>query len=101
MSPPIRDRSRHSSAPISFESHEDRKKAFMQLLQDHGISSTDTWERALKLIKHHEHFNALDTASERKQVFNEYKTVKSKKEKEQEKIKQKENDQKLVTFLKT
>lgn len=48
-----------------------------------GVSSTASWEQALKLIINDPRYGALKQLNERKQAFNEYKTKRAKEEKVQ------------------
>lgn len=45
------------------------------------MSSTASWEQALKLIVNDPRYGALKQLNERKQAFNEYKTKRAKEEK--------------------
>ena len=86
--------------PAVLDTPEAKKSAFMALLEECKVNSTSSWESALTKIKHHEHFNVLTTASDRKSIFNEYKTLLIRSEKEKEKLKERETDDKLISFLK-
>ena len=84
---------------VVYETKEDAKNAFKQLLRDKGVGSTSTWEQALKLISSDKRYNALPKLNEKKQCFNAYKIQKGKEEKEEERKAAKEAKEALYDYL--
>lgn len=82
-----------------FKTKDEAKQAFKDLLKEKNVPSQASWEQAMKLIVHDYRFEALQTLSEKKIVFNTYKQQKSKEEKEQERERAKENREKLRIYL--
>jgi len=72
-----------------WNSQEERKKAFTDLLSEKNVKSTMKWEEVSKLIGEDRRFNALTTAGERKQVFAEWVSQSKKREKEEERERRK------------
>jgi len=72
-----------------YANHEERKKAFHELLTDKAVKCTMKWEEAMKLITEDRRFNALASAGERKQVFAEWVTKSKKQAVEDERAKRK------------
>lgn len=72
-----------------WNSQEERRNAFRELLEDKGVKCTMKWEEAAKLVQEDRRFQALSTAGERKQAFAEYVTQSKKREKEEEREKRK------------
>jgi len=90
-----------STAPVKREwnTKEEAKQAFKELLREKNLPSTSTWEQAMKHIVHDYRFEALAKVNEKKQVFNTYKQQKANEEKEQERERAKENKEKLRIYL--
>merc|ERR1712110_165938 len=86
---------------IVYETKEEAKIAFKQLLRDKQVPANATWEVAMKLIINDVRYKALPKLSEKKQTFNEYKTQRGVEEKEEERRQAKENKEKLIKFLET
>ena len=86
--------------PYEYTSDADRKQKFHQLLEEFNISATTSWENCVKLTSQEKHFEAFPKASDRKQAFNEFKIIKQKQLKEEERKKQLEAEEKLTNFLK-
>ena len=84
---------------VVYETKEDAKNAFKQLLKDKAVASISTWEQAMKLISADKRYNAIPKLNEKKQCFNAYKTQKAKEEKEEERQAAKESKEKLYEFL--
>merc|ERR1712062_614609 len=59
---------------IVYETKEEAKIAFKQLLRDKQVPANATWEVAMKLIINDVRYKALPKLSEKEQTFNEYKT---------------------------
>merc|ERR1712151_1000764 len=57
--PKSRQKSPAFSMPAVFDTPEAKIAAFLALLEECKITSTSSWESALKQIKRHEHFNVL------------------------------------------
>jgi len=86
---------------LKFESKEDAKLAFKQLLRDKAVPANSNWETAMKMIINDARYQALSKLSERKQCFNEYKTQRGVEEKDEERRQAKENKDRLIKFLET
>lgn len=74
---------------------------FKEILREKNISSSSSWENALKNIGNDPRFERFRTHPERKQFFNDYKVQRMKEEKEEVKNKIKKAKEQLETFLKT
>uniref|UniRef100_A0A914BYC1 Uncharacterized protein n=1 Tax=Acrobeloides nanus TaxID=290746 RepID=A0A914BYC1_9BILA len=63
---------------------------FRELLRDKNaegrISSTSTWEQAVKYIQHDPRYGIITRISERKQIFNAWKTQRQKEEREEKRL---------------
>lgn len=75
------------------------KAAFKDALREKLVPASSTWEQAMKLIVADSRYGALKKLSEKKQAFNEYKTQRGKEEKEEERVRAKENKEKLQDYL--
>jgi pre-mRNA-processing factor 40 len=75
--------------------------AFKDLLREKGVTSSATWENALRLIGSDPRFAALRALNEKKQVFNAYKVQRQKEEKEEERKRLKQSKEELEKFLQT
>lgn len=84
---------------VVYETKEDAKTAFKNLLRDKGVASTSSWEQAMKLISNDKRYNALAKLNEKKQAFNAYKTQRGKEEKEEERQLAKEAKEALYDYL--
>uniref|UniRef100_A0A8C2JVK7 Pre-mRNA-processing factor 40 homolog A n=1 Tax=Cyprinus carpio TaxID=7962 RepID=A0A8C2JVK7_CYPCA len=78
---------------------EEAKQAFKELLKEKGVSSNASWEQAMKLIINDPRYSALPKLSEKKQAFNAYKVQTEKEEKEEARIKYKESKETFQRFL--
>uniref|UniRef100_A0A8C9TY07 Pre-mRNA-processing factor 40 homolog A n=1 Tax=Scleropages formosus TaxID=113540 RepID=A0A8C9TY07_SCLFO len=78
---------------------EEAKQAFKELLKEKGVSSTASWEQAMKMIINDPRYSALPKLSEKKQAFNAYKVQTEKEEKEEARIKYKESKETFQRFL--
>uniref|UniRef100_H2T461 Pre-mRNA-processing factor 40 homolog A n=1 Tax=Takifugu rubripes TaxID=31033 RepID=H2T461_TAKRU len=78
---------------------EEAKQAFKELLKEKGVSSNSSWEQAMKLIINDPRYSALPKLSEKKQAFNAYKVQTEKEEKEEARIKYKESKETFQRFL--
>uniref|UniRef100_F6R4T5 Uncharacterized protein n=1 Tax=Ciona intestinalis TaxID=7719 RepID=F6R4T5_CIOIN len=80
---------------------EEAKAAFKDALREKKVPAASSWEQAMKVIVSDPRYSALKKLSEKKQAFNEYKTQRGKEEKEEERIRTKENKEKYQKFLET
>uniref|UniRef100_A0A8C5ADF6 PRP40 pre-mRNA processing factor 40 homolog A n=1 Tax=Gadus morhua TaxID=8049 RepID=A0A8C5ADF6_GADMO len=78
---------------------EEAKQAFKELLKEKGVSSNSSWEQAMKMIINDPRYSALPKLSEKKQAFNAYKVQTEKEEKEEARIKYKESKETYQRFL--
>ncbi|TNN84489.1 Pre-mRNA-processing factor 40 A [Liparis tanakae] len=78
---------------------EEAKQAFKELLKEKGVSSNSSWEQAMKMIINDPRYSALPKLSEKKQAFNAYKVQTEKEEKEETRIKYKESKETFQRFL--
>ncbi|XP_071000107.1 pre-mRNA-processing factor 40 homolog A-like isoform X4 [Oncorhynchus clarkii lewisi] len=78
---------------------EEAKQAFKELLKEKGVSSNASWEQAMKMIINDPRYSALPKLSEKKQAFNAYKVQTEKEEKEETRIKYKESKEMYQRFL--
>ncbi|XP_014028565.1 pre-mRNA-processing factor 40 homolog A isoform X1 [Salmo salar] len=78
---------------------EEAKQAFKELLKEKGVSSSASWEQAMKMIINDPRYSALPKLSEKKQAFNAYKVQTEKEEKEETRIKYKESKETYQRFL--
>jgi len=59
---------------VRFETAEEQKNAFYELLANKGVRPQSTWSSIQRKIKSDPRYNAFDTEQERKSAFREYKT---------------------------
>uniref|UniRef100_A0AAY4DE55 Pre-mRNA-processing factor 40 homolog A n=1 Tax=Denticeps clupeoides TaxID=299321 RepID=A0AAY4DE55_9TELE len=78
---------------------EEAKQAFKELLKEKGVASNASWEQAMKMIINDPRYSALPKLSEKKQAFNAYKVQTEKEEKEEARIKYKEAKETFQRFL--
>ncbi|XP_061547721.1 pre-mRNA-processing factor 40 homolog A isoform X2 [Phycodurus eques] len=84
---------------FKWNTKEEAKQAFKELLKEKGVSSNSSWEQAMKLIINDPRYSALPKLSEKKQAFNAYKVQTEKEEKEEARIKYKESKETFQRFL--
>ncbi|XP_077473268.1 pre-mRNA-processing factor 40 homolog A [Stigmatopora argus] len=84
---------------LKWNTKEEAKLAFKELLKEKGVSSNSSWEQAMKLIINDPRYSALPKLSEKKQAFNAYKVQTEKEEKEEARIKYKESKETFQRFL--
>ncbi|CAG2177577.1 unnamed protein product, partial [Oppiella nova] len=77
----------------------DLSEVFKDLLKEKNVSSTASWEHALKLIGSDHRFERFRSHPERKQFFNAYKVQKAKEEKEEQRVRAKRAKENLEKFL--
>jgi len=91
-----------SSTPTpSLAQGRDIKEVFTQLLREKNVSSTASWEFALKLVSNDSRYDMFRHHPERKQMFNNYKIQRQKEEKEEQRARIKKGRQKLEEMLST
>ncbi|KAG8452347.1 hypothetical protein GDO86_004232 [Hymenochirus boettgeri] len=83
----------------SWNTKEEAKQYFKELLKDKGVTSNASWEQAMKMIINDPRYSALPKLSEKKQAFNAYKAQREKEEKEETRLRAKEAKEKLQRFL--
>lgn len=69
------------------------------LLREKNVSSSSSWEYAIKLMETDSRFESVRSLPNRKFIFNEYKQQKSKDEKEEQRLKAKKAKEDLEYFL--
>ncbi|KAM5182218.1 pre-mRNA-processing factor 40 homolog B [Mantella aurantiaca] len=78
---------------------EEAKQLFKELLKDKGVPSNASWEQAMKMIINDPRYSTLPKLSEKKQAFNAYKSQREKEEKEEARLRAKEAKENLQHFL--
>lgn len=71
------------------------------LLREKSVSSSSSWENAIKLMEPDPRFESVRSLPNRKFIFNEYKQQKAKEEKEEQRLKAKKAKEELEYFLNT
>lgn len=94
-----KDFSKKDEEHPEWEDKETAKAAFKAAIREKKVSSTSTWEQAMKAIVSDYRYAALKKLSEKKQAFNEYKTQRGKEEKEEARVRAREDKEKLHKFL--
>ncbi|CAL1582394.1 unnamed protein product [Knipowitschia caucasica] len=97
--PPKEERPELQKKTYKWNTKEEAKQAFKELLKEKGVSSNSSWEQAMKLIINDPRYSALPKLSEKKQAFNAYKVQTEKEEKEEARIKYKESKETFQRFL--
>uniref|UniRef100_A0A8C5M4H0 Pre-mRNA-processing factor 40 homolog B n=1 Tax=Leptobrachium leishanense TaxID=445787 RepID=A0A8C5M4H0_9ANUR len=83
----------------NWNTKEEAKQFFKELLKDKGVPSNASWEQAMKMIINDPRYSALPKLSEKKQAFNAYKSQREKEEKEEARVRAKEAKEKIQCFL--
>ncbi|KAM5151565.1 pre-mRNA-processing factor 40 homolog A isoform 2-T2 [Mantella aurantiaca] len=83
----------------TWNTKEEAKQAFKELLKEKRVPSTASWEQAMKMIINDPRYSALTKLSEKKQAFNAYKVQTEKEEKEEARLKYKEAKEGYQRFL--
>ncbi|XP_040295341.1 pre-mRNA-processing factor 40 homolog A isoform X1 [Bufo bufo] len=83
----------------TWNTKEEAKQAFKELLKEKRVPSTASWEQAMKMIINDPRYSALAKLSEKKQAFNAYKVQTEKEEKEDARLKYKEAKEAFQRFL--
>ncbi|KAL1123097.1 hypothetical protein AAG570_002185 [Ranatra chinensis] len=84
--------------------YKDKKElaeAFKNLLKEKDVPSNATWEQAMKLISSDPRYPHMKHFSDKKQVFNAYKTQRRKEEAEEQRLRIKKAKEDLEEFLMT
>ncbi|XP_065071818.1 pre-mRNA-processing factor 40 homolog B-like [Rhopilema esculentum] len=84
-----------------YETKEEAKQAFKDLLKEKGVPSNASWENAMKMIVTDPRYTALTKLNEKKQVFNTYKQQRANEEREEHRMKLKQAKEDLRHFLET
>jgi len=85
--------------PRNDRSSTDPKDIFKYLLEDSGVTSTWTWEMALKKIASDDRYQVIKTVPERKIIFQDYQTDRRKIEREEKRKKDMRIRQSFVEML--
>lgn len=96
---PKEERPEIQKKTYKWNTKEEAKQAFKELLKEKGVSSNSSWEQAMKLIINDPRYSALPKLSEKKQAFNAFKVQTEKEEKEEARIKYKESKETFQRFL--
>ncbi|XP_048390413.1 pre-mRNA-processing factor 40 homolog A isoform X1 [Stegostoma tigrinum] len=83
----------------TWNTKEEAKHAFKELLKEKGVQSNASWEQAMKMIINDPRYSALPKLSEKKQAFNAYKIQTEKEEKEEARLRYKEAKENFQRFL--
>ncbi|XP_063789599.1 pre-mRNA-processing factor 40 homolog A isoform X3 [Pseudophryne corroboree] len=83
----------------TWNTKEEAKQAFKELLKEKRVPSNASWEQAMKMIINDPRYSALAKLSEKKQAFNAYKVQTEKEEKEDARLKYKEAKEAYQRFL--
>ncbi|MEE6489278.1 hypothetical protein FKM82_015527 [Ascaphus truei] len=83
----------------TWNTKEEAKQAFKELLKEKRVPSNSSWEQAMKMIINDPRYSALAKLSEKKQAFNAYKVHTEKEEKEEARSKYKEAKESFQRFL--
>lgn len=86
---------------VDYKNKKEAIEAFKELLKEKAVTSTSTWDQALKLIANDPRFSALKQLNEKKQAFNAYKVQKQKEEKEEERKRIRTAKEDLEKYLMT
>ncbi|XP_029461364.1 pre-mRNA-processing factor 40 homolog A isoform X2 [Rhinatrema bivittatum] len=94
---------KENSKPVkktyTWNTKEEAKQAFKELLKEKRVPSNASWEQAMKMIINDPRYSALAKLSEKKQAFNAYKVQTEKEEKEEARCKYKEAKESYQRFL--
>lgn len=84
---------------IEYASKKEALDALKELLREKNVTSTATWEQALKLIGSDPRYQAMKHITEKKQIFNAYRIARQKEEKEAERMKLKQIKDDFENYL--
>uniref|UniRef100_A0A5F9CN97 Pre-mRNA processing factor 40 homolog A n=1 Tax=Oryctolagus cuniculus TaxID=9986 RepID=A0A5F9CN97_RABIT len=93
------EESQPAKKTYTWNTKEEAKQAFKELLKEKRGPSNASWERAIKMIINDPRYSALAKLSEKKQAFNAYKVQTEKEEKEEARSKYKEAKESFQRFL--
>ncbi|KAL3308111.1 hypothetical protein Ciccas_013361, partial [Cichlidogyrus casuarinus] len=82
-----------------YKSKAEMAEALRQLLRDKLVPGDSTWDAAVKLIVVDPRYEALKNFSEKKQIFNVYKTQRQKEERDEQRLRLKRAKEDLEKFL--
>merc|ERR1711988_1886410 len=85
--------------PIVFKNKKEAIEAFKLLLKEKRVTSTTSWDQAMKLIINDPRYGALRHLNEKKQAFNQYRTQRQKEEKEEQRLRAKKAKEDLEKYL--
>lgn len=88
-----------AAAPLEYRTKSEKIEAFKDLLRSRNVPANSSWDQALRIISVDRRYPLLKTLSEKKQIFNTYKTQKLKEEKEEQRLKAKKAREELEQFL--
>uniref|UniRef100_A0A8C5PPC0 Pre-mRNA-processing factor 40 homolog B n=1 Tax=Leptobrachium leishanense TaxID=445787 RepID=A0A8C5PPC0_9ANUR len=83
----------------TWNTKEEAKQAFKDLLKEKRVPSNASWEQAMKMVINDPRYSALSKLSEKKQAFNAYKVQTEKEEKEEARTKYKLAKESYQRFL--
>ncbi|XP_071978596.1 pre-mRNA-processing factor 40 homolog A isoform X2 [Engystomops pustulosus] len=83
----------------TWNTKEEAKQAFKELLKEKRVPSNASWEQAMKMIINDPRYSALAKLAEKKQAFNVYKVQTEKEEKEDARLKYKEAKETFQRFM--
>ncbi|BES92767.1 FF domain [Nesidiocoris tenuis] len=86
---------------LNMKDKKELSEAFRILLKDKDVPSNASWEQAVKLICHDPRYPQLKSFSDKKQVFNAYKTQKRKEEFDEQRNRAKKAKEDLEHFFMT
>ncbi|XP_049995952.1 pre-mRNA-processing factor 40 homolog A isoform X7 [Alexandromys fortis] len=95
------EESQPAKKTYTWNTKEEAKQAFKELLKEKRVPSNASWEQAMKMIINDPRYSALAKLSEKKQAFNAYKVQTEKEEKEEARSKYKEAKESFQRFLET
>ncbi|OBS58942.1 hypothetical protein A6R68_09933, partial [Neotoma lepida] len=93
------EESQPAKKTYTWNTKEEAKQAFKELLKEKRVPSNASWEQAMKMIINDPRYSALAKLSEKKQAFNAYKVQTEKEEKEEARSKYKEAKESFQRFL--
>ncbi|VDP79525.1 unnamed protein product [Echinostoma caproni] len=96
--------SRHtgSPAPLVLQEYKTRgemAEGLRRLFRDCNVPGSATWDQAVKLISADPRYSLLKSFTEKKQIFNVYKTQRLKEEREEQRLRAKQAKEDLERFL--
>uniref|UniRef100_A0A0A9Z7G3 Pre-mRNA-processing factor 40 B n=1 Tax=Lygus hesperus TaxID=30085 RepID=A0A0A9Z7G3_LYGHE len=86
---------------LNLKDKKELTEAFRILLKEKDVPSNATWEQAVKMICHDPRYPQLKSFSDKKQVFNAYKTQKRKEELDEQRNRAKKAKEDLEQFFMT